>query len=154
MIVAALAHLPRQCNPTLAMQRAIAWLEANHANLDLPERIEIDGKNIYALVQVYETVAAEPEVRCEAHHLYLDIQYIASGEEMMGWVPLDGLRDVTPYNPEKDVLFGKTNLSELTPVQVRAGFAAVFYPEDAHAPKLAVSSPTGVRKIVVKVRCA
>ena len=154
MLVASLEFLSRQVNQTPAMQQALAWLEANHARLDLPERVEIDGKNIYALVQVYETIPAEAEVRCEAHRLYLDIQYIASGEEMMGWAPLDNLRAVTAYNAEKDVLHGSVPLAELTPVQVRAGHAAVFYPEDAHAPKLAVSSPTGVRKIVVKVRCA
>ena len=154
MIVASLAHLARQAQQTPGMEQAIAWLEANHANPNLPERIEIEGKNLYALVQIYETIPAEAEVRCEAHRLYLDIQYIVSGEEMMGWTSLDQLHDLIPYNAEKDALFGKAPLAEITPVQVRAGHAAIFYPEDAHAPKLAIGAPVSVRKIVLKVRCA
>jgi YhcH/YjgK/YiaL family protein len=40
----------------------------------------------------------------------------------------------------------------MTPVRVAAGEAAVFFPEDAHAPKLALSTPEPVLKVVVKVR--
>lgn len=153
MIVAALAHLSGQTRQTIAMQKAFAWLQANCTNPDLPARTEIDGKTIYALVQEYETLTGGGLVKCEAHRGYIDIQYIVSGEEMMGWAPLDNLQNPTAYNPEKDVLFGEVSTAELTPVQVRAGHAAIFYPEDAHAPKLAVGKPCAVRKIVIKVQC-
>jgi biofilm protein TabA len=154
MIVAALSHLPGQTTQSARMQQALAWLQANCSNPDLPARIEIDGKAIYAMVQEYETAAAGGLVKCEAHRAYLDIQYIATGEEMMGWAALDTLQNPTAYNPDKDVLFGEVAAAALTPVQVRAGQAAIFFPEDAHAPKLAVGAPCAVRKIVVKVLCA
>jgi len=154
MIVAALEHLPAQAAQNAAMQKAWDWLLANRANPDLPARVEIDGKAVFALVQAYETAPAGETVKCEAHRQYLDIQYIVSGEEMMGWAPLDALGSLTAYNPDKDVLFGEVPSSALTPVQVRAGHAAVFFPEDAHAPKLAVGTPCAVRKIVIKVQCA
>jgi biofilm protein TabA len=154
MIIAAFEHLGGQTPQTPAMQKAIAWLSANRTASDLAQRVEIDGKGVYALVQEYETAAAGDIVNCEAHRKYIDIQYICSGEEVMGWAPLDALRAVTDYNPDKDVLHGDVPDVEMTAVLVRSGQAAIFYPEDAHAPKLAAGKPGAVRKIVVKVRCA
>lgn len=152
MIVTALENLGTQVFQTSAMRKGLAWLRENHANSALPERVEIAGKEVYALVQSYETAVAGEEVRLEAHQNYIDIQYIVSGVEMMGWAPLDALYEATPYNPEKDVFHGLVPVAQLTPLLVRAGYAAVFYPEDAHAPKLAAGRPRAVKKIVVKVR--
>lgn len=153
MIVTAFEHLDRQTLQTPAMQKAMGWLRANRANPDLAGRVEIDGKEIYALVQAYETQPAAEVVSCEAHRKYIDIQYICAGEEVMGWAPLEVLRNATAYNPDKDVLNGDVPAAEMTAVLVRAGQAAIFYPEDAHAPKLAAGAPGSVRKIVVKVIC-
>jgi YhcH/YjgK/YiaL family protein len=152
MIVAALEYLAGQAVSPAGLKKALEWLQEHAADALLPERVEIDGKAVYALVQAYETIPAGAEVKLEAHKRYIDIQYIVSGEEMMGWADVRALRQPTAYNPDKDVFHGLLAASEMTPVQVRAGQAAVFYPEDAHAPKLAVSTPTAVRKIVVKVQ--
>ena len=70
----------------------------------------------------------------------------------MGWAHIAALQAPTPYNAEKDVWYGTLPVSGMTLVQVMPGQAAVFFPEDAHAPKLAVAAPVNVLKIVVKVR--
>ena len=151
MLVSDLSHLPRQVALTPAMQKALDFLKTA-PNQDLqPGRVEIDGKNVYAMVQVYETLPAEDEVKFEAHRQYIDVQYIVSGEEGMGWAPLADLPDPTPYDAEKDACFGRLKAGQMTLARVQAGQAAVFYPEDAHAPKLAWQAPCAVRKIVVKV---
>lgn len=103
-------------------------------------------------MQAYETEVAGELVEVEAHRKYIDVQYICAGVEMMGWLPLALATGLSTYNPDKDVTKGDVPAAELTPVQVRAGNAAIFYPEDAHAPKLAVGVPVPVRKIVLKVR--
>jgi YhcH/YjgK/YiaL family protein len=69
----------------------------------------------------------------------------------MGWVALEAVTAMTPYDAEKDVCHGLFPASAMTPMRVSAGQAAVFFPEDAHAPKLAVSAPGLVKKIVIKV---
>ena len=153
MIVAALKDLSHQIALSPAMQQALDYL--NHVQTSTePQsgRVEIDGKRVYALYQDYETIPAGAEVRFEAHRQYIDIQYITSGEEMMAWTNIDTLQNPTEYNPEKDVLHGTLPAATSTPVRVTAGQAAIFYPEDAHAPKLACSTPTAVHKIVVKVQ--
>jgi biofilm protein TabA len=153
MIVATLKDLSHQVALTPAMQTALDYLNQVQSSVEpQPARVEIDGKRVYALYQDYETIPSGAEVRLEAHRQYIDIQYIASGEEMMAWAPVNTLQNPTEYNPDKDVFHGTLPAAESTPVRVSAGQAAIFFPEDAHAPKLACAAPTAVHKIVIKVQ--
>jgi YhcH/YjgK/YiaL family protein len=151
MIITDLEHLPQQVNLTVAVQNSLKFLQDPHSADLQAGRVEIDGKTVYAMIQAYETLPAGSEVKFEAHRQYIDIQYMAAGEEVMGWVALEELPATTPYDAEKDVVHGLLPPGKMTPVRVRAGQAAVFFPEDAHAPKLAVSTPAPVKKIVIKV---
>jgi len=67
-------------------------------------RYEIKADDIYALVQSYATDAPGNK-RLESHRRYIDIQYIVSGREVIGWLPIGGLKVMTPYSEEKDVVF-------------------------------------------------
>ena len=148
MIVAEFDHLESQLKMTPALKTALDWL-SDVRHQELPDgRIEIDGSQVYALVQSY-TSKTEPSF--EAHQRYLDIQYIASGNEQFGWAPLDQLVPVNPYNPEKDVVKGSVPAEAATWVRLTAGQLAVVYPTDAHAPGTADGVPAPVKKIVVKV---
>jgi biofilm protein TabA len=151
MIVTSLENLPDQMAMTPAMQKAVDYLKNVHPAELQPGQVELDGKNVYVMIQTYETRPITPEVRLEAHRDYIDIQYVASGEEWMGWAHIHSIQNPTAYNPEKDVFYGTLPANGMSLVQVLAGQAAIFYPEDAHAPKLASSKPAGVVKIVIKV---
>ena len=151
MITAALADLSSRMALTPNLRRALDFLAAHPTGEGLAERVEIDGKQVYAMLQVFETVMEATTLELEAHRKYIDIQYVVSGEEVMGWAHLSTLRDLSEYNPEKDVQTGSLPAYEVSPVLIRAGQAAVFFPEDAHAPKLAWGKPGMVKKIVVKV---
>ncbi len=150
MIAGSIKTIEAQALQTPALSKAIAFLK--QADLGaLPEgRVELDGATVYALVQSYETIPLE-SARIEAHKKYIDLQYISEGEEAIGWAPVQRLAEVQEYQEGKDVYFGKMPLDRLTLVRLAAGELAVFYPEDAHAPKLMVGSPAHVKKIVVKV---
>ena len=151
MIIAALADLSSRMALTPNLRRALDFLAAHPSGEGLAERVEIDGKEVFAMLQVFETVLAGEQVEMEAHRKYIDIQYVVSGEEVMGWAQLGTVAEMSAYNPEKDVQTGSFPTAEMTPALVRAGQAAVFFPEDAHAPKLAWVKPGMVKKIVVKV---
>jgi len=151
MIVAELSELGKQLPLTPGIQKALDFLAENPTGEDLAERVEIDDQLVFALVQQFETVPAGEMVEFEAHREYIDIQYVAEGEEVMGWVALSDLPHPSDYNPTKDVLHGLLPAQLMTPVRVKAGQAAVFFPKDAHAPKLAGAKPHWVKKIVVKV---
>ncbi len=152
MIIAKLEDLFAQVPPAVNLEKALHALLELRAQ-DLPDgRVEVDGDRIYALVQSYTTLPATDDAKYEAHRNYIDIQYIASGCEAMGWADLARMQVTKAYNAEKDVANGVCPLSVGTLVKVNAGEAAVFFPSDAHAPKLAAGDPAPLRKIVMKVK--
>ena len=149
VIVTDLKHIDRQCPMTNGMIMAVDFLRLRGI-LDLPEgKVEIDGDRVFAIVQRYETVSSDVP-RFECHRKYIDVQYIASGEEVLGWTPAEQMTITEAYDADKDICFGAAS-GEWTPVSLKAGQLAVLYPEDGHAPKLAAGAPSRVMKIVVKV---
>jgi YhcH/YjgK/YiaL family protein len=110
-------------------------------------RIDINGDNLYVLVQEYVTKPIEQGV-WESHRKYIDVQHIVSGTERMGIANL-GTMQLGEYTPEKDFqpMSGIGNH-----LDVFAGSFVIFFPDDAHMPGLQVHQPELIRKVVVKVR--
>ena len=115
-------------------------------------RVEL-GDGIFALEQAY--IAKPPaEGRWEAHYVYIDVQVVVSGEELMEVTEVSRLTIAEDHTPAKDILFFNAN-AEGSVLRMRAGELAVFYPADAHKPSLAAGTPAAlVRKTVVKVPVA
>ena len=109
-------------------------------------RYEIDGDTVFALVQAYETHLPE-ECRWEAHYTYTDIQYVVEGSERMGWKTLDGVVK-TEDCPEDDVYFFESDGDHFV---LHTGQFAVFTPQDAHRPGVAVDGAAPIKQIVVRV---
>lgn len=150
MIVTDLKHIDQQVELPIVLRKAIEFLRLRDIS-NLPDgTVEIDGKRVYASVQRYGTMqAAVPKFEC--HREYIDVQYIVSGEEVIGWAPVERMAITEAYDPGKDICFGTVAPGKWTPVLLQAGQLAVLYPEDGHAPKLAAGAPSPVMKIVVKV---
>jgi YhcH/YjgK/YiaL family protein len=125
---------------------ALEYLRATDFSHVAPGKYEIDGNNVYALVQEYQTKPMHG--RYEAHRKYIDVQFMFAGEEIMGYANLQDLKVTEEYIESKDALFlaGEPNLLRMKP-----GMFAIFYPEDAHIPGLMVNSPQPVKKVVMKV---
>jgi YhcH/YjgK/YiaL family protein len=149
MIVASLQELAEQAQLTPAMRKGLDFLVQNQGK-ELPDgRAPIDGDQVYALVQSYETRTGE--ITFEGHRRYIDLQYVARGEELLGWAPLAAAEVTRPYNEERDIWLGSVPQDQMTAVHMTEGFVAVLYPSDAHAPMRAWGAPAPVKKIVVKV---
>lgn len=151
MVVSDLDHLHIQITSTPGLKKALAFLHGDAIH-GLPDgRIEIDGDRVFALVQRYKTVATV-NPKFEYHRKYVDIQFIVSGEEVIGWAPAERMSITGSYDAEKDICFGSVEKGKWTPVYLQAGQLMVLWPEDGHAPKLAGSASSPVMKIVVKVK--
>lgn len=113
-----------------------------------PGKYEIEGSNVYAMVQQYETKQMEKGV-WEAHRKYIDVQYVYNGTEQMGYSNIEGMKVAKEYDESGDYLLleGKGNFIKLT-----SGFFAIFAPDDVHMPCVAIDTPTEVKKVVVKVK--
>lgn len=114
-------------------------------------KYEIDGSNIYAMVQEYKTKAPE-EAKFEAHRKYIDIQYIISGVEKMEMIDVSKATEITEYDAEKDFQFFDYGNTAVLGCFEDEDFA-VFFPQDVHKPGMAVDSgSSAVKKIVVKIK--
>ena len=129
------------------IQKALAYLAKTDFTGVAPGRYELDGGNVFALVQEYETKPPATGI-WEAHRRYIDVQFVAAGIETMGYAPIGSLSVTQPYSSDGDcVLLAGTGDF----VTARAGTFVVFFPDDAHMPCLACGAPASVRKVVVKV---
>jgi biofilm protein TabA len=118
-----------------------------------PGRTPIVGDEVYAVASKYTTKAVET-ARLEAHRKFLDVQYLVSGQETMGFLPsAEGLTVLTPYNADKDVEFFAVP-SGYSPLSIRAGQFALFRTGEAHMPGCHLDGPHDVVKVVVKVSAA
>jgi len=127
-------------------KQAFDWLRSRRLE-DLSDgRQEIDGDNVYALV-MREHGRGQAVAKYETHRKYIDIQYLASGSDLMGWTHLVPELKSLGYDVAKDLEFYEAKPSLWVPVP--AGTFAIFFPEDAHAPMADVGP---MLKVVVKVR--
>ena len=135
------------CGQDPRFNDAFRFLRENDLSRLPAGRIDLDGDALYVLVQEYTTKTLE-QGKWEAHRRYIDIQYIHSGAENMGFANLQAM-DVGEYVPERDflALSGEGNM-----VTVFAGAFVVFFPQDGHMPGLCVGKPGPVKKVVLKVQ--
>jgi YhcH/YjgK/YiaL family protein len=110
-------------------------------------RLELDGALLFALTQAYETKPIQ-EGRLEAHKKYIDIQFVVSGEEFIGYAPLNNQAVAKPFDAEKDIAFYD---GEAWFTLLRKGMFAIFFPQDAHLPGRYTEKTAQVKKIVLKI---
>lgn len=115
------------------------------------QEVEIDGRNIYAIFQTYVPKAVE-QARFEGHRKYIDLQYIYEGAEAMGVCDLQNVANPTEYDEAKDIYFTDNKMASL--LCISEGEAAIFSPDDLHAPGLSVAGaePAPIQKIVFKIK--
>jgi YhcH/YjgK/YiaL family protein len=128
------------------LARALEYLRTTDMRSMAPGRHDLDGDRLFALVQEYTTRAADQCV-WEAHRRYIDVQFLAMGNERMGYAPLSAMREREPYDAARDVAFFEPGSEFVT---IREGMFAIFGPEDVHSPGHVAGEPTLVRKVVVK----
>lgn len=132
-----------------AIQKALVYLKEHDFTIMEPGRYEIQGNEIYAQLMDAKTAEAS-EKRPEAHVKYLDVQFLVSGKERLGYAPNTGKSEIDEQFDDRDVIFYKTveheNFVDSVP-----GCFCVFFPEDIHRPNVASGEPMTVRKVVIKV---
>lgn len=112
-------------------------------------RYEIDGTNIFVLIQRYDSIPNN-QGKWECHRKYIDIQFIADGVEQIGFQNINIMKVSVDYNPEKDIAF-LTGEGDF--VSLSKNTYAIFFPQDAHMPKIAPNdSPGKVVKVVIKIK--
>lgn len=111
---------------------------------------KIDGDEVYANVQIYETKPWDKGF-FEAHKKYIDIQFVFSGSELITVAPESALEIDEDHFAEKDFSKYKDTVRG-TDYVLNAGDFLILYPEDAHRPQILSEKSATVKKFVMKVK--
>ena len=116
-------------------------------------RHEVGRQGMFALVSEYET-ADKKTKQPEAHEKYIDIQWLAEGEEIIGYSQWSKEYEIVEEDlAQRDIVFFAEVQREVDLLLVSGSFA-IFFPWDVHRPGCANSQPGKVKKVVLKIPAA
>lgn len=147
MVVDTLENLEKYASLNPLFAQAIEFLKSTDLNA-----LEV-GKTVLKendlVVNVQQTAPKTKEqAKLETHNVFIDIQIPLSGVEVMGYT---AAKDCKPadasYSAEKDITFFEGLADDY--ISIKPGMFAIFFPQDGHAPGI---TPTGVKKVIVKVK--
>ena len=150
MIIDSLANFSKYTGIHPLFEKAFAYINSTE-----PDTIEIGKYEISeGLKAIFSEkpgmAAAESIAKFECHDKNIDIQLCIHGKETIGWKPRQSCTAPKgEYNPEKDVSF-YSDVPDMY-FQLTDGQFAIFFPEDVHAPMIAVDEKP-IRKLVIKVK--
>jgi YhcH/YjgK/YiaL family protein len=130
------------------ISKALKYLQSTDFSVSESGRHDIEGDDVFALIQKYETMPVA-DGKWEAHKNYIDIQYIVSGTEQIGYANVNDLSITEAYDETKDAMLLKGSGDMIT---CKKGVFMILFPEDAHMPGRSIDNPEEVKKVVVKVR--
>ena len=108
------------------------------------------GDDCRVVVSEYETKEVPDKVVFECHRDYIDIQMVVSGEEAMYTQSIDDGEEEIPYDAKRDAEF--FTASWYNTLCLYDGNFAVLFPNDLHAPSLAIENSEKVKKLVFKLK--
>ncbi len=148
MIVDHLENAGAYASLDAGIASALSWLQKtdlDHLDAGLHS---VDGDRLVASIEIYESKPLS-EGKWEAHRKCIDLQYIVHGEERLGYAPLSTLDIIQEYDDVGDYLLA-TGDGDF--ISMSAGMFMVLAPQDAHMPRIAITKPASVHKVVMKVR--
>jgi biofilm protein TabA len=145
-------HIDRLSRYALPFQAAVCAYLKDHDPAHIPTgRHDIEGEDLFVRVSDNVGKPAE-ELKFERHELYMDLQYVVRGIELMQTAPTDVLKPLTVYDQLGDCQFFSTQ-GMISDHVVAAGHFAVFFPKEAHRPSCLYQGHAGpVKKLVFKIR--
>lgn len=114
-------------------------------------RHEIKGDDIFFNLDEYNTFQPSERI-VEAHKKYVDIQFLVSGSEKIGYSTYSEKNPIkVEYSPEKDLLVYESMENEFDLI-LTPGVFAIFFTEEPHRPCCINKNVEKVRKVVVKIK--
>jgi biofilm protein TabA len=151
MIIDLLANAPAYFSVHPLFEKAFSFIGESNIDNTEPGVVIIEEGLLRAIFsEQLGVTAGESMAEFECHNQHIDIQLCIKGRERFGWRPRGTC--VEPkgvYDMEKDVLF--YNDAPTTFFELSAGQFVILFPEDVHAPLIAVNDEP-IKKLVMKVR--
>ncbi len=133
------------------MEKIQKFVSENNCLILPNEQINIDDKNLFVRVMEYQPKPST-EKNFETHQIYMDLQYLVSGVELIQTAPSEVLKPVSDYDVKEDYQFFKAE-RDITNLIVHAGEFTVFYPGEAHRPGCIYHNyHSTIKKLVFKIK--
>jgi biofilm protein TabA len=149
MTVDQLSNSDLYVNANPYFQKAFEFLKVHLKKPYAEGTYELNGKKLYAMVSQYNTIAYDNAV-WEKHNRYMDIHFIRSGKESIGWARFKEAKSNSVYDDKDDVSFYREISGIMIPIS--AGDFMILYPDDVHKPKCILENISRVEKVVIKVK--
>ena len=150
MIISTLHHAREKYEQDFFKQ-IFSFLSTLDAQTSLGRHIISTELGIFAELNAY-TPQARNKLFYESHKKYIDLQYVFDGAEYIFSAPTEQLQIKEDLTPERDVIFYKKTSLYLSKTLLSPETFALFFPEDAHMPGVAIGkNQLVVRKAVVKI---
>lgn len=147
MIIDHISYLSRYQLLSGGLLKALAYLRENELSRLETGLHEIVGKDLFCIVSEYKTMPSA-EGKLEAHKKYIDVHYMISGSELIGYALLEEQKLLQAYDAENDYALYDGNSSFISMVP---GMFAIFFPNDLHMPGIG-KDRRSIKKIVIKVK--
>lgn len=131
-------------NPNFA--KALEFLQNSNLEELVLGRNEICGDLVFANVVEVKGKCKE-EASIEIHRKYIDVHVPISGDEIMGYKPLDEL-PYAEFVEADDAALYPIDLQARDYFNVKRGEFAIFFPQDGHAPAI---TDKPLKKMIIKV---
>ena len=135
----------------MAWDKAFEFMKNTDLDTLKPGKYELDGENVFISVTEGPTKLIE-NAKWEAHHKYLDIQYVIKGKEKMGIAPISTAKPIAEFDDKKDVGFYTSSAETEKYYVAKPGTFFIFFPSDAHRPSIKVKGCDTDKKLVVKIK--
>lgn len=113
-----------------------------------PGKYTIKNDEIYLHVNMYKTKNSFKS-HPEQHTKYIDIQYVAAGNEKLGYAPYSKQKKLNKYDTKSDVVFYDCEMSY---INFTSGMFAIINTNEIHQPGILLKKSEHVKKIVIKVK--
>lgn len=107
------------------LQKALAYVAVTDFSKVENGEYEIDGRNVFARVNTYDT-EPKAERRPEKHNDYIDVQFVARGEETIWYTPLTDDCVETENKAEKEDVIFYADPQEKNCTVLNSGDFAIF----------------------------
>lgn len=110
----------------------------------------VDGNRVTVKIKLAYETRTEEQVKWECHENHIDIQYLLSGQELMGYCSLSDLQVKGDYIAERDVTYFADKYKG-TRIIMKPNTYIILFPQDVHCPQISDGDVRVNNKAVFKV---
>ncbi|MDR2928150.1 MAG: YhcH/YjgK/YiaL family protein [Cytophagaceae bacterium] len=147
MIVDTIENASRYYMLHPSIEIAFEFLEDIDADNFAEGKTEIAGEHLFVNGIAKETQEFTDSV-WESHEKYIDIHFMLEGKERIFYASEDSMKEITPYNYDKDATFFEGKGNE---VCVPENGFVIFFPGEIHKAMVHTGKSEPVKKLVIKL---